>query len=97
VEFPGNQFKGEIAPALAKLVQTAKGNVAMSVGVMVLLMVVTIVYMPIVLPLVLPNVEVDAWAIAQPLRADDFITQANRVPSWKVVGFQIRDLLNSHS
>lgn len=55
------------APFLPKLAQTAKGDVALSVGMMVLLMVVTIVYMPIVLPLILTGVDVDAWAIAQSL------------------------------
>jgi BASS family bile acid:Na+ symporter len=37
------------APFLPKLAQVAKGNLAFSVGLMVLLMVVTIVYMPLVL------------------------------------------------
>jgi predicted Na+-dependent transporter len=37
------------APFLPKLVQVAKGKVAMSVGVMVLLMVVTVIYVPLVL------------------------------------------------
>ena len=39
------------APFLPKLAQSAKGNVAFSVGLMVLLMLVTIIYMPLVLPL----------------------------------------------
>jgi BASS family bile acid:Na+ symporter len=55
------------APFLPKLVQVARGPIALGVGVMVLLMVVTIVYLPIVLPLLLPGVEVDPWAIAQSL------------------------------
>jgi predicted Na+-dependent transporter len=38
------------APFLPKLVQGAKGTVALGVGLMVLLMVVTIVYLPLVLP-----------------------------------------------
>lgn len=52
------------APFLLKLAETAKGDVALSVGVMVLLMVV---YMPIVLPLILTGVDVDVWAIARSL------------------------------
>jgi BASS family bile acid:Na+ symporter len=55
------------APFLPKLAQAAKGNIAFSVGLMVLLMVVTIIYMPIVLPLMLSGVEVDAMAIASSL------------------------------
>jgi predicted Na+-dependent transporter len=55
------------APFLPKLVQVARGPIALGVGVMVLLMLVTIAYLPIVLPLLLPGVEVDPWAIAQSL------------------------------
>lgn len=55
------------APFLPKLVQGAKGNVALGVGLMVLLMVATIIYMPLVLPLLLPGVSVDPWAIAKNL------------------------------
>lgn len=55
------------APFLPKLAQTAKGNVAFSVGLMVLLMVITVVYLPLVLPLLLPGVEVDAMGIARSL------------------------------
>ncbi len=55
------------APFLPKLVQVAKGKVAMSVGVMVLLMVITVIYMPLVLPLMLPGVEVNPLEIASSL------------------------------
>jgi predicted Na+-dependent transporter len=55
------------APFLPKLVETAKGNAAFSVGLMVLLMVVTIVYLPIVLPLLLSGVAVNPWEITQSL------------------------------
>ena len=55
------------APFLPKLAQAAKGNVALSVGLMVLLMVVTIIYMPIVLPFLLSGVEVNPWEIARSL------------------------------
>ena len=55
------------APFLPKLAQAAKGNVAASVGLMVMLMVVTVAYMPIVLPLILSGTTVDPWAIAQSL------------------------------
>ncbi|MGI9645331.1 MAG: bile acid:sodium symporter family protein, partial [Ilumatobacteraceae bacterium] len=55
------------APFLPKLAQVAKGDVALSVGMMVMLMVVTIAYMPLVLPLILQDVEVDVWAIARSL------------------------------
>lgn len=56
------------APFLPKLVQTARGGLALGVGLMVVLMVVTIVYLPIVLPVLLPgDVAVDSWAIARSL------------------------------
>jgi predicted Na+-dependent transporter len=55
------------APFLPKLSQTAKGNIAFSVGLMVILMVVTIVYMPLVMPLILTGVEVNSWDIASSL------------------------------
>lgn len=55
------------APFLPKLATIAKGNLAFSVGLMVLLMVVTVVYAPIVLPLLVPGVAVDPWDIARPL------------------------------
>lgn len=55
------------APFLPKLAQVSKGNVPLSVGLMVLLMVVTIFYMPIVLPLLLPGVEVNSMEIARSL------------------------------
>jgi predicted Na+-dependent transporter len=55
------------APFLPKLAQGAKGNMAFSVGLMVLLMVATIVYLPLVLPLLLPGVSVNPWDIAKSL------------------------------
>ena len=55
------------APFLPRLAQIAKGNLAFSVGLMVLLMVVTIAYMPFVLPWLIQGVSVDPWSIARPL------------------------------
>lgn len=56
------------APFLPKLVQTARGPLALGVGLMVALMLVTIVYLPIVLPLLLPgDVTVDSGQIARSL------------------------------
>jgi BASS family bile acid:Na+ symporter len=55
------------APFLPKLVQVAKGDVAFSVGLMLLLMVGTVIYMPLVLPYMLKGVDVDAVAIAKSL------------------------------
>ena len=55
------------APFLPKLAQMSKGNLALSVGLMVLLMVFTIFYAPLVLPLLLPGAQVDVAAIAQSL------------------------------
>jgi BASS family bile acid:Na+ symporter len=55
------------APFLPKLAEVAKGNIAFSVGLMVLLMLVTIIYLPLVLPLLLGDVEVNPWEIARSL------------------------------
>ena len=55
------------APFLPKLAQLAKGDVALSVGSMVLLMVATVIYAPIVVPLVVEGAQVDAWDIASAL------------------------------
>ena len=55
------------APFLPKLAGMSKGDVAYSVGLMILLMVVTIVYIPLVLVPLVEGVEVAAWDIAQPL------------------------------
>lgn len=55
------------APFLPKLVQVAKGDVPLSVGMMVLLMVVTILYAPLMLPLLLPGVQVNPLDIATSL------------------------------
>ncbi len=55
------------APFLPKLTQAAKGDVAFSVGAMVMLMVVTVFFAPIVLPLAVEGATVDAWQIASSL------------------------------
>ncbi|MFN7658633.1 MAG: bile acid:sodium symporter family protein, partial [Dolichospermum sp.] len=54
-------------PALPKLAQIVKGNLAFSRGLMMMLMFGTVFYMPMVLPLVLEGVEVNSWDIAKPL------------------------------
>jgi bile acid:Na+ symporter, BASS family len=55
------------APLLPKLVEFARGNVALAVGLMALLMTGTIVTMPLVLPILLPGVRANAWSMAKPL------------------------------
>jgi predicted Na+-dependent transporter len=55
------------APFIPMIVQHAKGDIAMGVGVMTLLMVATIVVLPIMLPLAIPGVTVNAWDVARPL------------------------------
>jgi BASS family bile acid:Na+ symporter len=49
------------------LARLSKGNLAFSVGLMVLLMVVTVGYMPLVLPLLLEGVSVDPMKIGRSL------------------------------
>ena len=55
------------APFLPKLVEAARGDVAFSVGLMVLLMVVTVVFMPVALPLLVDGVSIAPWDIASSL------------------------------
>ena len=45
------------APFIPKLVQFAKGDIALAVGTMTLLMVLAVIILPIMLPLFLPGVE----------------------------------------
>lgn len=55
------------APFLPLLARISKGNLAFSVGLMVLLMVVTVAYMPLVLPLIVKGVSVDPLKIGRSL------------------------------
>src|SRR5580765_832427 len=55
------------APFLPLLTRISKGNLALSVGLMVLLMVVTVAYMLLVLPLLLEGVSVDPLKIGRSL------------------------------
>ena len=55
------------APFLPKLAQAARGNMAFSVGLMILLMVVTVAFMPIALPLLISGTSVEPWDIASSL------------------------------
>jgi BASS family bile acid:Na+ symporter len=55
------------SPFLPTLARIAKGNLAFSVGLMVLLMIVTAGYLPVALPWLLPGVSVSPWEIAKPL------------------------------
>ena len=55
------------APFLPKLVQVAKGDLAFTLGLMVLLMVISVAFMPVILPLVLSGVQVSPWEIAKSL------------------------------
>src|SRR3954467_13453706 len=55
------------APFLPKLAELAKGNLACTVGAMVLLMAVTVGYLPFVLPAPVAGVTVDPWKIARSL------------------------------
>lgn len=55
------------APLLAKYAEMARGDLAFTVGLLVLLMVVTIVYAPLVLPLLMPDVQVDSVSMLKSL------------------------------
>ena len=53
------------APFMPKIVGMAKGDIALSVGLLILLMVETTILMPIVLPHVVAGAEVDSLRIAR--------------------------------
>ena len=53
------------APFMPKIVGIAKGDLALSVGLMVLLMVGTTIFLPIALPLLVKGVQVNPWKIAR--------------------------------
>jgi bile acid:Na+ symporter, BASS family len=49
------------APFLPKLAELARGDMAFSVGLMLLLTIGTVVLMPIIVPLMIPGQSVDTW------------------------------------
>jgi BASS family bile acid:Na+ symporter len=55
------------APFLPKLAELAKGDIAYSVGLMLLLMVVSILFMPLALPWMIPGLSADPWPLLRPL------------------------------
>jgi BASS family bile acid:Na+ symporter len=55
------------APVLPKLVEFARGNLELGVGLMTLLMAGTILTMPLALPMLLPGAHTNTWSIAKPL------------------------------
>lgn len=55
------------APFLPKLAELAKGDVAFSVGLMLLLMVGSVAFMPVVLPLMIPGLSAEPWPLLKPL------------------------------
>jgi predicted Na+-dependent transporter len=55
------------APFLPKLAELARGDVAFSVGLMLLLTVGSAVFMPVALPLLTPGLSADPWPILRPI------------------------------
>jgi predicted Na+-dependent transporter len=55
------------AAFLPRLANIAKGDIALSVGLMTLMTTVTMLFLPLALPLLLPGVEVDPLEVAQTL------------------------------
>ncbi|MDH5175292.1 MAG: bile acid:sodium symporter [Gammaproteobacteria bacterium] len=53
------------APFMPKIAGVAKGDVAFSVGLLVMLMVGTIVYLPVALPLLVEGSQVNPWKIVR--------------------------------
>ena len=57
------------APFLSKLAELARGDVAFSVGLMLLLTIGSAAFMPAVLPFLVPGLSVGAWPILRPILA----------------------------
>jgi BASS family bile acid:Na+ symporter len=55
------------APFLPKLAGLAKGDLAFSIGLMLLLTVGSVIFMPVVLPFLIPGLSADPWPILRPL------------------------------
>src|SRR5437868_11484812 len=55
------------APFLPKLAEAAKGDVAFSVGLMLLLTVGSVAFLPLALPLLIPGLSADPWPLLRPL------------------------------
>ena len=55
------------APFLPKLAEFARGDVAFSVGLMLVLMIGSVVFMPIVLPRLIPGSSPEPWPLLKPL------------------------------
>lgn len=55
------------APFLPKLAELAKGDVAFSVGLMLMLMVVSVGFLPVALPLLIPGLSAEPWPLLKPL------------------------------
>jgi bile acid:Na+ symporter, BASS family len=55
------------APFLPKLAALARGDVAFSVGLMLLLTIGTAAFMPVALPLLVPGLSADPWLILRPI------------------------------
>ena len=55
------------APFLPKLAELAKGDIAFSVGLMLLLIVGSVIFMPVVLPIMIPGLSAKPWPLLRPL------------------------------
>jgi len=55
------------APFLPKLAEVAGGDIAFSVGLMLLLMVGSVAFMPVVLPFIIPGLAAEPWPLLRPL------------------------------
>lgn len=55
------------APFLPKLAEFARGDLAYSVGLMLLLMIGSVIFMPVALPLMIPGLSAEPWPILKPL------------------------------
>lgn len=55
------------APFLPKLAELARGDIALSVGAMLLLTVGSVVFLPVALPLLVPGLSAGSWPLLRPL------------------------------
>lgn len=80
------------APFLPKLAQLARGDLAFSVGLMLLLVVGSVFFMPVVLPLLIPGLAAGPWPILRPLLFTMLVPLAvgmavkSRSPRWAARG-----------
>jgi BASS family bile acid:Na+ symporter len=79
------------APFLPKLVQAAKGDTALGIGLMLLLMAGSVVFLPVALPALVPGASAEPWPILKPLLVTMLLPLVagmvvrSRIPQWAML------------